>query len=103
MLKLSAAFYALFVCSATACNVFTGEASDFVPATTLTLHEPRKDNGDFTLTDANGAHDYFLTSVGSDFPYSMGSPLKKSDDVVLIRELDGGRWLVDMVIFTCSH
>jgi hypothetical protein len=33
----------------------------------------------------------------------MGVSPKDQNDVVLIRELDGKRWLVDMVIFTCSH
>lgn len=104
MLKLSAAFYALFVCSATACNVFTGEGTPFTPASTLTWHETRlADGSDFTITDATGDHDYLYTSVGTDVPYSMGVSAKDRNDVVLIRRLDGKRWLVDMVIFTCSH
>jgi hypothetical protein len=104
MLKLSTAFYALFVCSATACNVFTGEGTEFAPASTLTWHEVRLANGgDFTITDAAGDHDYLYTSAGTDLPYRMGVSPKDQNDVVLIRELDGKRWLVDMVIFTCSH
>lgn len=99
MLKFAAAFYALFVCSATACDVFTGEGTEFMPATTLVWHP----DGLFTLTDPIGAKDYIMQSTGvTDTPYSMGVSVKDKNDIVLIRELDG-KWIVDMVVFTCDH
>jgi hypothetical protein len=106
MLKLSAAFYVLFVCSATACEVFTGEATPFVPAAKLTFHQDdTTQKGDFTLVDQGGvATDYEFRSTGTtDVPFSLAVSTKDESNSVLIRELDGNRWLVDMVIFTCSH
>lgn len=104
MLKITFAFYSLFVCSAGACDAFTGEGTEFTPAATLKWHDPRPEGGgDFTISDASGDHDYILTSAGTtDIPYNMGVSTKDQDDVVLIRELDGSRWIVDMVIFTCN-
>jgi hypothetical protein len=99
MLKFAAAFYALFVCSATACDIFTGEGSEFVPGATLTWHP----DGIFTLADSDGSKDYVFQSTGmTDVPYSMGVSTKDKNDVVLIRELDG-KWIIDMVVFTCAH
>lgn len=104
MLKLAAAFYALFVCGAAACNAFVGEATEFVPAAKLTFHQDEAaQKGDFTLVDQGGlATDYVFRSTSTtDLPYSLAVSTKDESNSVLIRELDGGRWLVDMVIFTC--
>lgn len=100
MFKFAFAFYALFVCGATACDTFVGEADPLgdVPVMIWKGDPGYTDGaGDFSIVNAQGHHEYYVTSAGTGIPYSLGHAVD-GVGIVTLRKLDGN-WIVNMIVY----